>query len=618
MFEGQVPLAEPKQPQLADRYPATSAPLRGAFFKTRFYGQSHWMNFARKVSEDFPHVPRFLVIVSVSHSVKVSEVVAVIHAHEAHEYNHGCVTVARCKAIGRVIKKQESTAAQPFGSPKDMVPTRPVADRLVPAYLRTFQSGFGILYVPSFFKDYEAFWNDPGSVSEAFSITLLLVMCIGSTFCSQDTRVSRATALQWIFVASEWLRSPKEKARLNLDGLRIYCLFLLARQTRSASGDITWFSTGSLLRMAMHMGLHIDLENHSFSHMSSAEIESRRRLWATILELEIQSGMDCGGLPSIDSADYNCALPSNIDDESLVADGSARNSVTPKPMEQFTQSSIQILLMKMIPIRLRIVKFINSFQSENSFEKTLSLSAELSAALKSCSALIKDYCKSSSQPTTFQTKFFNLLVQRFLLGLHHPFAVEAMSNPSYYYSRKVCLETSSFLFSPSHQSRDDDFHRLQLYGTGLFRDVYTQSALYMCDELTEQLEADGPFTANPGSTFLRKEMHKAIEMYLELAVARIDAGEKNVKCYIFVSCLLAQADAMQAGDPVSQNISVALKKSLETCCSLLRSQIQGLPEIQDMPFNVTTIDEQLDWSQWDDLISLNENKRAWELPHKTN
>ncbi|KAL2005193.1 hypothetical protein VTN00DRAFT_3043 [Thermoascus crustaceus] len=483
--------AESKPPPLANLYPTTSASLRGALFKTRFYGQSHWMNFAHQSFE----------------------VLAVMQAHEADESNHA--TFARCKAVGRTIKTQESRAAQLPGSLRDMVPTRAVPDRLVQAYLRTFQTVFGILHGPSFRADYKAFWGDSGSVSEAFGITLLLVMCIGSTFCLHETGISRATALQWIYVASAWLSSPKEKARLNLDGLRIQCLFLLARQAKSVHCDIAWLSTGSLLRMAMHMGVHIDPEN-------LAQI-----LWTTVLELEVQSSMECGGLPLIDSDDYDCALPSNIDDASLEAGRPAGNA---KPMEQFTQPSIQILLMKTMPVRLKIARFINSFRSEHSFEKDLSLSAELSAALKSCSVLIEAYCMSSTPPTAFQTKLFDLLVQRFLLALHHPFAVKAISNPLCYYSRKVCLETTLSLFSHAVQSGDDDFHRLRLCGTGLFRDVYTQSALYICGELTDQVEADRPFPTNPCSTFDRKEMRKAIEKYLELATARIYAGEKNIRC----------------------------------------------------------------------------------------
>jgi hypothetical protein len=127
--------------------------------------------------------------------------------------------------------------------------------------------------------------------------------------------------------------------------------------------------------MAMHMGVRIDADNHSFSRMTSSDIESRRRLWATILELEVQSSMDCGGLPSIDGDDYDCALLSNIDDASLEAGRPAGSTLASKPMDQFTQFSIQILLMKTIPVRLKIAKFVNNFRAENSFEMALISSA---------------------------------------------------------------------------------------------------------------------------------------------------------------------------------------------------------------------------------------------------
>lgn len=503
----------------------------------------------------------------------------VMQTHETDESKHGGPTFARCKALAKKINMQERTAAQPNTSLRDMVPTKVVSDRLVQAYFRTFQTVFGILHVPSFREQYKAFWEDSGSVSKAFDTTLLVVMCIGSTFCLPETGVSRATALQWIDIACVWLSSLRQKTRPSLDGLRIQCLIVLARQVKSFSGDNAWLSTGSLVRMAMHMGLHIDPEAHSSPNVCSADIEAQRRLWATIVELELQASMDCGSVPGIACDDYDCALPSNIDDAHLEANRSSGNLVTTKPMDQLTQSSIQILLMKTAPIRLKIARFINNFRSKHSFEEVLSLSSKLLEALKTCSDLISSYCMSSTPPTPFQTKMVDLLVQRFVLGLHQPFAVQAISNPSYYYSRKVCLETSFLLTSHLAQSGDDDFYHLRLCGKGLLRVVYAQCALYLCGELTDQSEVDRAPSTNPGNAFMRKELRKAIDRYLELAVARMSCGgEKSIKCYVLVSSLLAQADAMHGGLPVDQAVSKALKKSLETSHSLLKSQLQDAPE----------------------------------------
>ena len=502
-----------------------------------------------------------------------------MQTHETDESKHGWPTFARCKALAKTIKLQEHTAVRPDTSLRDIIPTKDVSDRLVQAYFRTFQTVFGILHVSSFREQYRAFWEDSGSVSKAFDTTLAVVMCIGSIFCLPETSVSRATALQWIDIACVWLTSLKQKNRPSLEVLRIQCLIVLARQVRSVSGDNAWLSTGCLVRMAMHVDLHIDPEAHASPKMCPSEVEAQRRLWATIVELELQSSMDCGSVPGIACDGYDCALPSNIDDAHLEANRVSGNLITAKPMEELTQSSIQILLMKTAPIRLKIARVINNFRSTLSFEEVLNLSSKLSEALKTCSDLISSYCMSSTPPTPFQTKMFDLLVQRFVLVLHQPFAVQAMVNPAYYYSRKLCHDTSLLLTSHLARSGDDDFYHLRLCSKGPLRVVYAQCALYLCGELTDQSEANRAPSANLANTFMPKELSKAVNNYLELAVARMSyGGEKSIKCYVLVSCLLAQADAVHEGMPVDQAVSKALKKSLETAYSLLKSQAQHAPE----------------------------------------
>lgn len=511
-----------------------------------------------------------------------------ICTHEIDAAQHGCATFAQCKSIARTIKAQKSAAAaQPIASLQDVVPPRGEWDRLVQAYLRTFQTVFGILSVPAFLKDYKAFWQDSGSVEESFRVTLLLVMSIGSVFCTPQARQTRTTTLRWINMASTWLSSPEQQAKLEMDHLRIRCLLVLALQIIPVAGEgANWLSTGTLLRSGMKMGLHLDPETHSIYPTSSpSTIEDRRRLWATIVELDLQSSMDCGSVPGVQSDEYDCANPSNIDDDATQEMGGTSGNAS-KPIDQFTSSSIQVLLAKTLPIRLKAARCINTLHATSSFQETLSLSRELLAALKSCYDLLSSYSISSKPPGTFQRKLFDLLVQRFVLALHHPFAVQAMSDPLYYYSRKVCVETSSLLASHVLRASDDDFSQLCLSGKALFRVVYTQTALYMCTELTEPSEGErgaafptdhlmGDGSGNGhGRPSIRQQMHQVVERYLELAVARMRSGETSIKAYVLVFCLLARADGMHAGLSVGGEVSEAIKKSLHTCSSVLLSRLQ--------------------------------------------
>lgn len=467
----------------------------------------------------------------------------------------------------------ESRTISFSGSARDLVPDRGVSDQLVQAYLRTLQTVFGLINVPSFRDEYKAFWANSGSVHESFAMLLLMVMCIGSTFC--ESGIKRATTLQWIQFVATWLNLLEEKSRLKIGTLRIQCLLVLARQVKSVDGDLVWRSTGSLVHSAMQMGMHIDPETYP-QKPPHAEIESCRRLWAAILELDLQASMDCGTVPTIDYSSFSCAPPSNIDDASLQSSGSPTTKLTSKPLDEPTQSSVQVLLMKTMPVRIKILRHLNSIHSDVQYQKTLDLDSELLLVIKECSSYLESYRMSSMPPAAFQAKLFHLMVDRFLLGLHHPFAIT--QDPLHYYSRKSCVDTCLFLLSFWASPNDDDFCRLRLSGTGMFRNVYTQIALFLCGELIGQTKPDQPYARR--ASIVRREMRDAVESCLELAEARLGEHERNINFHVTVSCLLARADAMQAGGPVEQKVAHALRQSLKTCCNLLKTRSHDLMNLE--------------------------------------
>ena len=523
--------------------------------------------------------------------------------HEHGSTANGHSTFAKCKAVARVLKSQytkelESLPSLPLRS---LLPSRRTCDLLVQGYLRTFQAVFGILFVPTFLENYKAMWSEEESVSDSFRILVLLVLCIGSSLPAQQAGVTHATAAQWVCVASAWLNALQEKKRVNLEGVRIHCLFLLARQTRSIDADTTWLSSGTLVRRAMHIGLHIDPEYHpSFASMSLGEVESRRRLWAAVLELDLQFSMDCGSMPSTDPTYYNCAPPLNVDDNALTGlCGSAK--ITPNPMGQFTPTSVQILLMETIAIRTKIAKFINGFHQANSFSTTLALNTELAEALKGCMDHLETYRMGALRPTHFQVKVFYLLVSRFTLSLHNPFAIRAMTDPTFYLSRKQCLETSLFLFADS-ELKDDDFYHLRVCASSLFHGVYTQAVLFLCSELRAQYREASFHSTLTGNDIERVKITKAINHHLALSEARITGGDLKIRLYVLISCLIAQAETEKSGVSVKEKVNEALKKSLDMCYKLLTSQVHGPLPVDAMIEN-GQLPDGLDWLQWDDMMT---------------
>ncbi|KAL2045405.1 hypothetical protein ABVK25_012117 [Lepraria finkii] len=421
-------------------------------------------------------------------------------------------------------------------------------------------------------------------------------MAIGTCFYQDpdDTDDSlRESSTQWISAAQSWLSAPFKKRRPDLSEVQIHCLLLLARHTNVVGGDHRWITAGSLVRIAMGIGLHRDPTH--FPNMSVFNTELRRRIWATILELVVQSSLDSGMPPLISCEDYDCDPPSNIDDVQI--NEGTTTPPTSKPLDTFTQTSTQCALMRSLPIRLKVVKVLNSVRSDPSYEDTLRLGTEITNACRSDSLLFQSFLVAPSstnqtRPTAFQIKFLDLLSRRFLLSLHTPFAQKANDNITYYFSRRVCLEASLLLLSysvspPLHgmQVRDDDYTRLRVFGRGLFKSILLHASATMCLELIMQLVED----SSPSTSSLsRKELYSAVRDSVEITRRRVLAGETSVKGHVFFACALAQIDAMQSGISSEQPVKNAAMASLESCYAMLEARaarIACLPiddELRDM------------------------------------
>ncbi|OJD11496.1 hypothetical protein ACJ73_09527, partial [Blastomyces percursus] len=569
---------------------ALHAPVRGTFSKTRFFGQSHWMNCAKE----------FNMVYSLRHCLEVDD-------------NSGISRMMdRCKTLARAIKVRRPTRQPAVSDLTYLVPPRETADQLVSGYLRTFESVYRILHVPTFQQEYVQFWNSSQSASHAFVVRLLLVMALGTCFYKgpNSSITPRITAPPWIYAAQSWLGGPSEKSRVNIAAVQIQCLLLLARQNCAIDGDLVWISAGSLLRAAMYVGLHRDPQY--LPKMPVFQAELRRRLWATVLELLLQSSMDAGGAPLVSPQDYDCESPSNIDDRHMNPDNP---EAVPYVTNGFTHTSVQIALAKSFPVRLQMAKAMNDIRTDPSYDEVLRLTSKLTAIQRDSSLPLFNAAHhaqgGASQPSTFQTQSVSLLTNRFLLTLHHPFAVKAKTNLKYYFSRKICLDAALQILSPnkcnhsqdnnenasaSTNNDDDDFDRLKLHAGGFIRSsaIYAQFTISL--ELIYQLQEDMPgyFPSHPASVTTtsssatqtwRRELHTATDNYMRLSMGRIRAGETNVKGYIFTACVLAQIKAMEAGvAEVEGHIIEACKKALDQCYLWLkeRARLLGESEVEEL------------------------------------
>lgn len=446
-------------------------------------------------------------------------------------------------------------------------------DVLVDAYFRTFETVFRVLHQPTFRRQYDQYWQDPSLASETFVVTMLLVLSIGSCF-SRSLDDPRAfydySAWRWVHAAQLWTSTPLEKRHLNLKGLQIHCLLLLSVQVNAIGADLTWISAGALLRAAMIIGLHRDPS--LFPQIPALEAETRRRVWATVLEITVQSALDCGMAPTISERDYDCGLPSNIDDDQI--DESTESLPPAKPIDVYTQTSGQLALASHLALRLRIVEALNGISSQLSFTDALEMYKTLSDSYRPVFARFQAFLTgnpTSNAPTAsaFQVKMLDLLYRRFLLSLHVPFALQAKSDLTYFYARKVCLDSSLLILSsPIAVDSSDDYQRLRIFGRGLFKGLFLQAGCILFIELAAALSEDA---ADYSMVLDRNALYHALRQLVGTFRRRLEAGETSVKSYVIYSCALAQVEALRSGkEPVCAVLDVA-RQTLEESLGLLQA-----------------------------------------------
>ncbi|KAK3361228.1 hypothetical protein B0T24DRAFT_118235 [Lasiosphaeria ovina] len=589
---------------------------QGVLSKARYFGSSHWINGTKL----FPLV---MGVAEKMQSDKTSEVYSLLQ---------------NCKSIARSIKTQRVPVHISFDVGKAMPISEETSRRLVEAYFRTMEGVYRIVHVPSFWKEYQKYWDNPEAASKAFIVQLQLAMAIGTCF-QDDVAALRHYATQWIYEAQIWLVSPSEKSRMTFAGLQTMCLLHLAKETCGVGSDLVWISAGSLLRTAMHMGLHRDPD--VLSNLSTLHAELRRRLWATILEIVLQSSLDSGGPPLISLSDFDTHQPANYDDDQLAENGNL--STTPRPLSTFTQTTVQIALLRSFPIRLAIAQYANHFNSPVTYEETLKWNTELTTACRALSAALQPaYDPAGVLPnrlSLFQLRIAEQMVHRFFLTLNHPWLCLAQSNPAYYFARKMCVETSLKFYrafatgSPAGDSgtasQTDDFTRLTTCGNGAFRSVPILAVLTICLELLWQAQEDRSFRqslsmesrldrlgpaneADVGASggigsgaAPRQDLFEAVKYSIGWTERRIKSGETSVKGYIMCSALLTQAQAVQRGASdveVEKIVLSCVADDLRYCYNLLKETTGISTPAASMGEGLNTGLDDLSlepWAEWD-------------------
>ncbi|RAL02644.1 putative C6 transcription factor [Aspergillus ibericus CBS 121593] len=512
--------------------------------KTRVFGNGHWMN-------TFSHLEALTIM------EPIGELYQAITRHPNGPLNPIIETIAECKILGRRIKSQYPSRSSLPADIHQSLPDRQLVDELIRLYFSTFETCYRIFHYPSFVMECGSSLNDAEACESSLLLQILLVIAITGPL-HEDENVRNnvsAKAHTWIHTAQTWLSAPLEKGRLTLRGIQVHCLLLLARQVHRVGADLIWISAGSLMRMAMQMGLHQDPKY--LGEMNPMLKETRRRLWYTILELNLQAALDSGMHPMIATGDWNTEPPSGEPDKD---EGSNRESINFQP-----------ILCKSIPVRLQATRVINCLREEPSYDQILHIGNELGTACRDVAVAI-----TRTSPTQFAASLCTHMIRRFPLCLHYSFAIKARANPLYTYSRHVGVEAALDIVS---LLEDDLYSRVLRCGGGIFRDIITRAAMLIFLEFGADQEAESSMFAKKRDLARQEILLRDARSVVQYAKDRIWHGETNVKIYIFFNIMMAQVEARLNGVPEKEAISRTLHESVDEAHAILKEMVARVPDV---------------------------------------
>ncbi|KAK1759063.1 hypothetical protein QBC47DRAFT_457411 [Echria macrotheca] len=517
--------------------------------KTRLFGQSHWATPSISLLRDL---------------------VALL---EKGNHDKVRADVQRCKSIGKLAKMARSP---PWPTVPTMeLPQKELADQLVDCYLRTIETVYRVVHIPTFRRSYDDLWL-PGSKPElGFVMQVKLVLAIGSTMYD-DTFSLRTSAIRWVHEAMSWNSAPDGyKSRLTIQGLQNQILLLFAQEIVGVGRDMVWSSSGSLVLTAMHMGLHRD-PSRLQPRITLYACEMRRRLWNTVIELALQSSLNAGGTILLSLDDFDTLPPNNFDDAEL----ESPSPTPPSPLIVMTQTTIPIVLRRTFAQRLAIVKFLNGLcpsspASDGLYTETLALDT----ALRSAYRTLAHSLQLCPQQPTLSTILVDLLTRRYLLALHVPFLELALSScpqSRLLYSRTEAVDNALRIWNAA-RFEDTLFRRFATNGATFIRTTSAQAAFVAAAELRAQILAERDSLVPP---VVRADLLAVVNEAQEWSLKCVEVGETNMKGHLFLSIVRAQIEAARERVDEETMVVRVVRAAEESAARCLPAMERNLEKVQ--------------------------------------
>jgi Fungal specific transcription factor domain len=490
---------------------------------------------------------------------------------------------------------------------KESLPPKVICDCLLNIYSQNFEKVLRVLHFPSFLRQYDQYWIDPDIVVSknfAFLPQLTAVMVISLNLEDRNVRFDDIAARTYLEcdsldIVSHWLGELSRKQRAELSALQVETLLVLARHLRNLPAQKLWIATGALLRSAMTMGLHLDPSQSD--KIPFYQAENRRRLWITIVEMDIQASVASGMPLMAPDCDFSRLTPTNINDVDY--DENTDGWSASIPPHEWTDSLPQRTLALSMAQRIRILQLMRNVSSNTDLEEVLREGRKLEERLRQIPSALRlenaiETCNGAGNLLT--RVLLDAFMRRPLLCLYRSLLVrEEQEAAAFQEMQHVCLESSKAIltyqdyFDPEVADLDifgsnspywdmlQTFCKNDIIWAALSICQYIKSKVHQATTPNSHLLHNGLIPIQRPQTSSKATLTRMVENTLDGLTRRIGEVGSDLKDVLLLAVVL-QSVRIRSTNSMKYNLMYeGTKKALWACRqTLLDSVIASSQKIQ--------------------------------------
>ncbi|KAH8693972.1 fungal-specific transcription factor domain-containing protein [Talaromyces proteolyticus] len=380
------------------------------------------------------------------------------------------------------------------------IPDQATATFLLTKYMEDIERTHPLLHMPTFQEEFTRFWENPGTIEDGWLAQFLVMLGLSYHALRNEELMpyDEQLAIKYFQGAEICLKNTPFLVGPTITSLRTLTMMVLARRTASSTcleADSCGPLMSTVVRLAMSIGLHVDPQDDE--NMSIIDIEIRRRLWTTIVLMEVQMSITNGTPFLIRTTDFDTRSPTNVNDDDL---SPSITHLNVRPMTEYTDSTFSIILARSFQVTFEVMGRANSPCGFFDYEDVLRYNSELKNLLQESSSL---YQWTDASPLEewkqLQRFMLEIYLRRVLLALHSHHGLKPNADINYPISYWSTLESSLALLVTQRQMCEDiNSPRGMVWLAELFKHDFYAATLTIClllarnDSMYTGMDCEGP------------------------------------------------------------------------------------------------------------------------------